>query len=76
MQKAMELHYKNRRYDKAAEVAKHLAPYKHPRLNAVTVKGDATAPPVQVRIVNVLRPVATPSPSLPAPESTNGTVPA
>ncbi len=39
MQKAMEVHYRARRYDLAAAVAKDLAPYVHPRLAQTTHKG-------------------------------------
>lgn len=38
MLKAMTVHYKAKRYDLAAAVAKDAAPYVHPRLSAVTVK--------------------------------------
>ncbi len=40
----MRTHYKAKRFDEAAAVAKDAAPYVHPRLSAVTHKGDAEHP--------------------------------
>ncbi len=51
MQKAMEVHYRARRYDKAAAIARDLAPYVHSRLSAVTHRGDEQAP---IRLVERL----------------------
>ena len=44
MLKAMMVHYKARRYDKAAAVAKDAAPYMHPRLSAMQVTGQNGGP--------------------------------
>lgn len=51
MQKAMEYHFRAKRYDEAAAVAKDLAPYRHPRLSAVEVTG-ANGGPVQAQVVH------------------------
>lgn len=51
MLEAMRAHYDAGRLDEAAEIAQHAAPYLHPRLSAVTVKGDTEAP---VRLVETL----------------------
>lgn len=44
MHKAMEVHYKAKRYDQAAEIAKDLAPYVHPRLSSVQHAGHDGGP--------------------------------
>lgn len=51
MEKAMWVHYDAGEWDQAAAIAKDCAPYRHPRLAAVTVRGDAEHP---VRLVEEL----------------------
>jgi hypothetical protein len=48
---AMRRLHKARRYTAAAGVAQHAAPYVHPRLSAVTLRGDQQAP---IRLVEEL----------------------
>ncbi|MBI1913608.1 MAG: hypothetical protein HYS12_02465 [Planctomycetes bacterium] len=40
MLKAMQIHVRARRWDKAAAIAKDAAPYEHPRLSATTLRAD------------------------------------
>ena len=51
MLEAMCHHHGKGQLDEAAKIAKEAAPYVHPRLGAITHKGDATAP---IRIVEEL----------------------
>lgn len=54
MERAMLFHFRAERWDKAAAIAKDLAPYRHPRLAALTVKGDGPGGeiPLGIRFTN------------------------
>lgn len=65
LMEVMRLHYDAKEFDKAASVAKDAAPYCHPRLQAITHKGDKDNPLVHQQIVGVNpeATVAAPEPS-------------
>src|SRR5262252_3910816 len=49
----MRRHYDAGRFDEAAEIARHAAPYKHPRLSAVQHTGKG-GDPIQLDVTEVI----------------------
>lgn len=51
---AMRAHYQAERLDEAAKIAREAAPYIHPRLSAVSHKGDGPGGSIPISFVEVM----------------------